>query len=63
MTIEERRKPEILNGSRRKRIAIGSGTSVQDVNRMMKQFAQMRTMIKRMGKMKMKGLPKDMLPF
>jgi len=63
MTFEERRKPEILNGSRRKRIAIGSGTSVQDVNRMMKQFAQMRTMIKRMGKMKMKGLPKNMLPF
>jgi len=62
MTPQERQKPEILNGSRRKRIAVGSGTSVQDLNRMLKQFAQMKKMLKNVHKMKFKGLPKDMLP-
>jgi signal recognition particle subunit SRP54 len=57
MTIEERRRPDILNGKRRKRIAQGSGTSVQDVNRLMKQYREMRRMFKRLGKMGMKGLP------
>jgi signal recognition particle subunit SRP54 len=50
MTPEERRKPEILNGSRRARIASGSGRSVQEVNRLVKQFAEMKKMMKQMGK-------------
>ena len=50
MTHEERRKPAIINGSRRKRIATGSGTSVQDVNRLMKQYDQMQKMMKTLGK-------------
>ena len=48
MTPEERRKPEILNGSRRKRIADGSGTRIQDVNRLVKQFKEMKKQMKRM---------------
>ncbi len=58
MTVEERRRPDILNGRRRRRIARGSGTSVQDVNRLMKQYREMRRMFKRLGKMGMKGLPR-----
>lgn len=50
MTDEERRKPRLLNASRRKRIASGSGTSVQDVNRLMKNFEQMKKLMKQMGK-------------
>ena len=50
MTLEERRKPQIINGSRRKRIASGSGSSVQDVNKLMKQFEQMQKMMKMLGK-------------
>lgn len=46
MTTEERERPEILNGSRRKRIATGSGTSIQEVNRLLKQFEDMRKMMK-----------------
>ena len=46
MTIEERRNPSILNASRKKRIARGSGTSVQDVNRLIKQFTEMKKMMK-----------------
>ncbi len=53
MTPLERRKPEIINGSRRARIATGSGTSVADVNRLVKQFAEMQKMMKRMGAMGM----------
>ncbi len=49
MTREERRTPEILNGSRRKRIAQGSGTSVPEVNQLMEQFGEMRTMIRQMS--------------
>jgi signal recognition particle subunit SRP54 len=62
MTPEERKKPEIMNGSRRKRIADGSGNSIQEVNQFLKQFEEMRKMMKKMqgmgtaGKM-MKGLP------
>jgi len=62
MTPGERKNPEVINGSRRQRIARGSGTSVQDVNRLLKQYAQLRKMMKqfknvegRLGKMK--GLP------
>ena len=51
MTPKERQKPEIINGSRRKRIAMGSGTRVQDVNRLLKQFGEMRKMMKKMKKM------------
>ena len=50
MTPEERQKPQIINGTRRKRIAIGSGTTVQDVNRLMKQYEQMQKMMKTLGK-------------
>ncbi|MFN8153120.1 MAG: signal recognition particle protein [Bacteroidia bacterium] len=46
MTTEERERPEILNGGRRKRIATGSGTSIQEVNRLLKQFEEMRKMMK-----------------
>ncbi len=50
MTVEERMRPQIINGTRRRRIAQGSGTSVQDVNRLMKQYEQMQKMMKMMGK-------------
>ncbi|CAN5590469.1 signal recognition particle protein [soil metagenome] len=46
MTMEERENPEVLNGGRRKRIAMGSGTSIQEVNRLIKQFEDMRKMMK-----------------
>ena len=52
MTPAERAKPAILNGSRRRRIARGSGTSVQEVNQLLKQFTDMRKMMKQMGRMK-----------
>lgn len=51
MTKEERRNPNIINGSRRLRIARGSGTTVQDVNRLLKNFLEMRKMMKKMGRM------------
>lgn len=50
MTPDERRSPAIIDGSRRKRIAAGSGTSVQDVNRLLNQFQEMRKMMKRFSK-------------
>jgi len=50
MTPKERNHHEIINGSRRKRIARGSGTSVQEVNQLLRQYAQMRKMFKDMGK-------------
>lgn len=49
MTKEERRNPEIINGSRRKRIARGSGTTVQEINQLLEQFGEMRTMIRQMS--------------
>ncbi|NLE46515.1 MAG: signal recognition particle protein [Chloroflexi bacterium] len=60
MTPEERRTPRIINGSRRKRIARGSGTSVQEVNMLLNQFRQMQRMMKQLGKGKrgMMGLPR-----
>lgn len=70
MTLEERRNPQILNASRKKRIARGSGTGVQDVNRLIKQFNEMKKMMKMfqssgmMGKMKKGGFPgMPKLPF
>ncbi len=56
MTRKERRNPDILKASRKKRIAAGSGTSVQDVNRLLKQYDDMSGMIKRMNKLGQKGL-------
>jgi len=56
MTGKERLYPSILNGSRRKRIARGSGTSVQDVNRLIKQYMQTRKVLKGFGKGKMKDM-------
>ena len=50
MTTHERNHHEVINGSRRKRIARGSGTSVQEVNNLLRQYAQMRKMFKDMGK-------------
>lgn len=49
MTLLERREPSVINGSRRKRIARGSGTSVEDVNRLLKQYVQARKMMKQFG--------------
>jgi signal recognition particle subunit SRP54 len=57
MTPGERRKPEILNASRKRRIASGSGTSVQEVNQLLRQYRQMQRMFKQVGKRGMKGLP------
>jgi signal recognition particle subunit SRP54 len=56
MTREERRKPGLLNGSRRRRIAAGSGTQVQDVNRLMKQYRDMQKLFKQMNKSGGRGL-------
>ncbi|MBV8117451.1 MAG: signal recognition particle protein [Candidatus Eremiobacteraeota bacterium] len=58
MTRRERRYPELLNGSRRKRIALGSGTQVSDVNRLVKQFEQSRLMMKQLGGGKKRRLPR-----
>tara|TARA_Y100001960_G_C14180690_1_gene590083 strand:+ start:18 stop:287 length:270 start_codon:yes stop_codon:yes gene_type:complete len=57
MTKKERSKPEIINGSRRKRIATGSGRTVQEVNTLIKQFNQMKIMIKKMKNKKNMNLP------
>ena len=56
MTPGERRRPQIINGSRRKRIAKGSGTTVQDINQLLKQFQMMQKMVKNMHKFNLKGL-------
>ena len=60
MTSEERSTPKVLNGNRRKRIARGSGTSIQDVNRLVKQFSEMQRMMSSFSK---KGLPSSMRNF
>lgn len=68
MTLAERRNPKVLNASRRRRIAQGSGTTVQDVNRLLKQHQQMSEMMKKVGKLGKRGLfpggrlPPGMLP-
>ena len=61
MTVQERRNPQIIGGSRRKRIAQGSGTRVQDVNRLLKQFEQTRMLMKQLtgsekGRRRSKGM-------
>ena len=58
MTPRERRSPDILNGSRKRRIAAGSGTSVYEVNQLLKQFKDMQKMLKQMGGKKGLGLPR-----
>ncbi len=58
MTVAERRNPDLLNASRRRRIAVGSGTDVQDVNRMIKQFRDAQKMLKTLQKTGAKGLPR-----
>ena len=64
MTKQERRQHNIINGSRRKRIANGSGTSVQDVNKLLKNYSQVLKMLKKMNKGgMMKGLGRGMMPF
>ena len=61
MTPQERRFPQVINGSRKRRIATGSGTQVQDINRLLKQFTQMQKMMKKMGrKGGMKGMMRGM---
>ena len=63
MTPDERRDPELINGSRRKRIAQGSGTSIQEVNRLLKQFRQIKKMMKQLNSGKMKKGGAFNLPF
>ncbi|UCE51590.1 MAG: signal recognition particle protein [Desulfobacterales bacterium] len=63
MTAQERRQHTIINGSRRRRIAKGSGTQVQDVNRILKNYSQVLKMIKKINKGGMRGMPRGMLPF
>jgi len=57
MTVEERKHPSLIDGSRRKRIAKGSGRSLQEVNQLLKQFTQMKKMMKQFGKMKPGKMP------
>jgi signal recognition particle subunit SRP54 len=57
MTPEERRRPEIIKASRRRRIALGSGTTPADVNRLLKQFAEMQRVMKALGSGKLPGIP------
>jgi signal recognition particle subunit SRP54 len=64
MTRQEKTEPEIINASRKRRIALGSGTSVADVNRLLKQFRDMKKMMKQMmGKTKGKRKAPFNLPF
>ena len=62
MTKAERRNPKLLNGSRRRRIAGGSGTSVQEINRLLKQYQDMADMMKKMKKLGPKGIARHGLP-
>jgi signal recognition particle subunit SRP54 len=63
MTPLERRRHGIINGSRRRRIAKGSGTRVQDVNRLLKNYTQVLKMLKKLNKGGMQGFPQGMMPF
>jgi signal recognition particle subunit SRP54 len=60
MTPHERDRPDVIKGSRKRRIATGSGTQIQDVNRLLKQFMQMQKMMKKMGGGKMKNMMRGM---
>ncbi|HKI21930.1 MAG TPA: signal recognition particle protein [Gaiellaceae bacterium] len=61
MTPQERRMPHLIDGSRRKRIAAGSGTNIQQVNKLLSARKQMQKMMKQMGKGKMPGLPPELM--
>lgn len=63
MTKKEKERPEIIDGSRRRRIAQGSGTSVQDVNKLLKQFSMMQKMVKKLNKVNLKSLGKGLFDF
>jgi signal recognition particle subunit SRP54 len=63
MTAAERRNHHIINGSRRKRIAKGSGTRVQDVNRLLKNYTQVMKMMKKLNQGNLRGIPRGMMPF
>lgn len=63
MTLQERETPDIINGSRKRRIAKGSGTNVQEVNNLLKQFSEMRKMMKKMNKMTGKRGMANVNPF
>ena len=58
MTVQERRRPDVLNASRRRRIASGSGTQVQDVNRLVKQYREAQKLFKNIKKSGMRGMPR-----
>jgi len=61
MTFEERRRPQLIDGRRRRRIAKGSGTTREEVSQLIKQFEEMRKMMAQMGSMTKKGkLPKSL---
>jgi signal recognition particle subunit SRP54 len=60
MTPKERRHPQILNGSRKKRIARGSGTTVEEINRLLRQYGQMRKLMKRLGKADPRALKRQL---
>ncbi len=60
MTPQERRHPQLLNGSRKKRIARGSGTSVEEINRLLRQYGQMRKLMKRLGKADPRALKRQL---
>ena len=63
MTKKERRNSDIINGSRRQRIALGSGTRIEDVNQLLKQFTQMKQMMKKINSMGMGNLMKSFRNF
>lgn len=63
MTPHERRQHTIINGSRRKRIAKGSGTTVQDINKLLKSYTQVMKMVKKINKGGLRGMGKRMMPF
>ncbi len=60
MTPQERRVPHLINGPRRRRIAAGSGTSIDEVNKLLAARKQMQKMMKQFGKGKMPGLPPEL---
>ncbi|MFN9520408.1 MAG: signal recognition particle protein, partial [Bacteroidota bacterium] len=63
MTPAERKTPDIINGNRRKRIAMGSGTDIQQVNQLLKQFEEMRKMMRSMNKLQGAGRAMPKMPF
>ncbi len=60
MTLEERRRPDIIGGSRKRRIASGSGTSAAEINQLLAQFRQMQGMMKQLSRGGMPGMPRGM---